>query len=148
MDTAARIDAYLDELERQLRAPRQARRRILTEVRAHLLDATEAEQPRTTEGTDAAERAILRFGPAVETARQFNRRAGRRNALLRRALVPSIAACAVTSMATATVWAFAPGPAPSRSGQAPDHLASGTARQHAPSSSRRRPALRDVPHGR
>ena len=44
MDAADRIDAYLDELERQLRVPRRARRRILTEVRAHLLDAAEAEQ--------------------------------------------------------------------------------------------------------
>jgi hypothetical protein len=123
MDAPDRIDAYLDELKRELRVPRRARRRILTEVRAHLLDAAEAEQPSTAEGSCAAERAVLRFGPAAETARQFNRRAGRRNALLRRALVPSIAALAVTSMATATVWASAPGPAPPRSRQAPDHLA-------------------------
>jgi hypothetical protein len=121
MDAADPIDAYLDELERQLRVPRRARRRILTEVRAHLLDAAEAEQP-ATEGSCAAERAVLRFGPAAETARQFNIRAGRRNALLRRALVPSMAAVAVTSMVTATVWAFGPGPAPSRPRQAPAHL--------------------------
>ena len=73
MDATDRIDAYLDELERQLRVPRRVRRRILTEVRAHLLDAAEAEQPGTTEGSCAAERAVLRFGPAAETARQFNR---------------------------------------------------------------------------
>ncbi|HSZ05413.1 MAG TPA: hypothetical protein VK778_09465 [Solirubrobacteraceae bacterium] len=123
MDVADRIDAYLHELERQLRVPRRARRRILTEVRAHLLDAAEAERSWTAEGGYAAERAVLRFGSAAETARQFNHRAGRRNALLRRALAPSIAAFAVTSMATATVWAFGPGPAPSRSRKAPDHLA-------------------------
>jgi hypothetical protein len=123
MDGADRIDAYLDELERELRVPRRARRRILTEVRAHLLDAAEAEQPWATKGSCAAERAVLRFGPATETARQFNRPTGRRYALLRRALVPSIAAFVVTSMATATVWAFGPGPAPSSSRQAPDHLA-------------------------
>jgi hypothetical protein len=123
MDAADRIDAYLDELERHLRVPRGARRRILTEVRAHLLDAAEVEQRWTAEESCAAERAVLRFGLAAETARQFNFRAGRRNALLRRALVPSIAAFAVASMATATVWAFGPGPAPSRSRQAPDHLA-------------------------
>jgi hypothetical protein len=145
MDAADPIDAYLDELKSQLRVPRRTRRRIVTEVRAHLLDAAEAEQSSTTEGICAAERAVLRFGLAAETARQFNRRAGRRNALLRRALVPSIAAFAVTSMATATVWAFGPGPAPSRSRHAPDHLVSGTATQRAPSSSRRRGALRDAP---
>jgi hypothetical protein len=123
MDTADRIDAYLEELKRQLRVPRRTRRRILTEVRAHLLDAAEAEQPWAANGRCAAERAVLRFGPAVETARQFDRRVSRRNALLRRALVPSIAAVAVTSMATATVWAFGPNPAPSQSRRAPDHLA-------------------------
>jgi hypothetical protein len=139
MDAADWIDTYVDELERQLRVPRRTRRRILTEVRAHLLDAAEAEQPGTVEGSCAAERAVLRFGPAADTARQFNHRAGRRNALLRRALVPSIAAFAVTSMATATVWAFGPAPAPSRSRQAPDHLARRHgATQRAPSSSRRR----------
>jgi hypothetical protein len=123
MDGADRIDAYLDELKRQLHVPRRARRRILTEVRAHLLDAAEAEKSWTADRNSAAERAVLRFGPAVETARQFDRRASRRNALLRRALVPSIAAVAVTSMATATVWAFGPNPAPSQSRPAPDHLA-------------------------
>lgn len=123
MDAADRIDAYLDELERQLRVPHRARRRIVAEVRAHLLDAAEAEQPSTADGSCAAERAVLRFGPAAETARQFNRPASHRNALPRRALVPAIAAVAVTLMATATVWAFGSGPAPARSRQAPDHLA-------------------------
>lgn len=127
MDPANPIDVYLDELRSQLRVSCRARRRILTEVRAHLLDAAEAEQPWTTDESCAAERAVLRFGLTAETARQFNRRTGRRNTLLRRALAPSIAAFAVTSMATATVWAFGPGPAPSRSRQVSDHLA----RQHA-----------------
>jgi hypothetical protein len=122
MDAADRIDAYVYELERQLCVPRRARRRILSEVRAHLLDAAEAEQSSTTEASCAAERAVLRFGLAAETAGQFNRRAGRRKALLRRALVPSIAALAVTSTA-ATVWAFDPGRSPSPSRQAPGHLA-------------------------
>jgi hypothetical protein len=93
----------------------------LTEVRAHLLDAAEAEQPWTTDASAATERAIHRFGHVADTAGQFNRRAGRRNALLRRALVPSIAAFAVTSTA-ATVWALGPGPAPSGSRRAPDRL--------------------------
>lgn len=123
MDAADPIDAYLDELKSQLRVSRRARRRILTEVHAHLLDAAEAEQPWAAEGSSGAERAVLRFGLAADTARQFNRHAGRSSALLRRALVPAIAAFAVTSMATATVWAFSPGRAPSRSRRAPHHLA-------------------------
>jgi hypothetical protein len=145
MDAADPIAAYLEELERQLRVPRRARRRILTEVRAHLLDAADAEQPSAAGGRCAAERAVVRFGLAAETAHQFNRPGSRRNALLRRALVPSIAALAVTSMATATVWAFGPGPAPSRSRRAPDHLAQRhrpAARTVEPSQSR---ARRDAP---
>jgi hypothetical protein len=108
MDAADPIDAYLDELKSQLRVPRRTRRRILTEVRMHLLDAAEAELASTADGSRAAERAVLRFGPAAETARKFNRRMGSRNGLLRRALVPSIAVFAVTSMATATVWGSVP----------------------------------------
>ncbi len=116
-----RIDSFLEDLAHELRVPRRARRRILSEVRAHLLDAAEAEQASTGEAS-AAERAVLRFGPAAETARQFDRPAARRAALLRRALAPSVAAFALSSIATATVWAFEPGQAPSRSRQAP-HLA-------------------------
>jgi hypothetical protein len=122
MDAAERIDAYLNELGRQLRVSRRARRRILTEVRAHLLDAAEAEQSSTADWSCAAERAVLRFGPAAETALQFNRPARQRNALFRRTLVPAIAAFALTSMATATVWAFGPGPSPARSRQVPDRV--------------------------
>jgi hypothetical protein len=146
MDATDRIDAYLDELERQLRVPRRARRRILSEIRAHLLDALEAEQASTAEGSRAAERAVLRFGLAAEVARQFNLRAGRRHALLRRALVPSIAAFAVASTATATVWAFGP-PAQSRHGRGKTPIVSlsGTAPRRAPSSSRGHEALRDAP---
>jgi hypothetical protein len=133
MDRANPIDAYLEELKSELRVSRRTRRRILTEVRAHLLDAAEAERASTGDESRAAGRAVLRFGPAVETAREFNRPAGSRNALLRRALVPSIAAFAVSSMATATVWGFSPGAAPSRARPAADHLA----RKH-----------RDAHHGR
>jgi hypothetical protein len=112
MDTPDPIDAYLRELKRELRVRGRARRRILAEVRAHLLDATEAEQTRGAEEGIAAQRAVVRFGLAAETTRQFNCLAGRRGAVLRRALVPWIAAIALTSTATATVWAFHAGPAP------------------------------------
>ncbi|HZK73017.1 MAG TPA: hypothetical protein VFD88_03345 [Clostridia bacterium] len=120
MDATDRIEAYLDELERELEVPRRARRRISSEIREHLLDAAEAERPWATEESFAAERAILRFGFPAETASQFNRGMGRRYVLVRRRLVPSVAAFALTLLATATVLAFDPGPAPS-SWQAP-HL--------------------------
>lgn len=143
MDAADAIAAYLDELECQLRVPRRARRRILSEVREHLLDAVEAEQPSTAEGSCAAERALLRFGAAADAARQFNSRAGGRSALLRRALLPSIAAFAATSMATATVWAIGPGRAPSQSQQARDRLVQRHhATQQATSNHHRREAVR------
>ena len=75
-------------------------------------------------GACAAERAVLRFGPAAETARQFNRPASSPQ----RAAAASAGAVGsqplqLSLMATATVWAFGAGPAPSRSRQAPDHLA-------------------------
>jgi hypothetical protein len=129
MERTDPIDAYLDELRRELRVSRRARRRILTEVREHLLDAAEAERARTADGSGAVERgsgaverAVLRFGPAAATALQFNGAADRRKPLLRRALVPSLAAFLVTSMASASVWAFAPGHAPARSRTAHAHL--------------------------
>jgi hypothetical protein len=112
METSSPIDAYLRELKRELRMRRRARRRILAEVRAHLLDAAEAEQSRGAEEGVAAQRAVVRFGLAAETARQFTPYAGRCGTVLRRALVPWIAAVALTSTATATVWAFRAGPAP------------------------------------
>jgi hypothetical protein len=112
------IDAYLRELKRELRVRGRARRRILAELRAHLLDAVEAEQSRGAEVGVAAQRAVVRFGLVAETARQFNCLAARRGAVLRRALVPWIAAVALSLMATATVWAFQAGPAPSQQAHA------------------------------
>jgi hypothetical protein len=112
MDTPDPIDTYLRELKHELRVRGRARLRILGEVRAHLLDAAEAERSSGAEQGVAAQRALVRFGLAAETARQFDCLAGRRGAVLRRALVPWIAAVALTSMATATVWAFHASPAP------------------------------------
>jgi hypothetical protein len=114
MDTPDPINAYLRELKRELRVRGRARRRIWTEMRAHLLDAAEAEQSKGAEESLAAQRAVLRFGVAAETARQFNCLTGRRGAILRRALVPWIAAVALSLTATATVWAFHANPSPSR----------------------------------
>ena len=114
MDTRDPIDAYLRELQRELRVRGRARRRILAEVRAHLLDTVEAEKSRGAEESVAAQRAIVRFGLIAETARQFNCLAARRGAGLRRALVPWIAAVALSLTATATVWAFQAGPSTQR----------------------------------
>jgi hypothetical protein len=111
MHTPDPIDAYLRELERELRVRGRARRRILAELRAHLLDAVEAERARGAEEGIAAQRAVLRVGLGAETARQFNCLAVRRGAILGRALVPWIAVVALSLMATATVWAFHAGPA-------------------------------------
>lgn len=122
MDASDPIDAYLRELNRQLRVPRRARRRILAEVRAHLLDAAEAERSPSAQRNAAAERAVIRFGLVAETAGQFNRLADRRRGVvLRRTLVPWIAAVALTSLATATVWAS--GPSPPQARQRPHHFA-------------------------
>ncbi len=106
------IDLYLGELKRRLVVRGRSRRRVLAEVRAHLLEAADAERsPGDLEG-DAAARAVTRFGPPAETAREFNRGARHRRNLARRALVPSLAAVALTSLATATVLAFYPSTSP------------------------------------
>jgi hypothetical protein len=110
MDTPDAIDAYLREFKRELRVRGRARRRILAELRAHLLDAFDAECSLGAEEHVAARRAVVRLGHVAETARQFNFLAARRGAILRRALAPWIAAVALTSMASATVWAFDAGP--------------------------------------
>jgi hypothetical protein len=123
MNTPDPIDAYLRELRRQLRAPRGPRRRILAEVRTHLLEATEAEQHGNTEQPGAAERALARFGLASDTARQFNRLARHRRRVLRRALLPWAAAVMLlmTSLATATVWASHPGASIHSRTRVPEH---------------------------
>lgn len=108
------IEAYLRSLERELRLPRRARRRILAEVRAHLADAAEDERSTSCDETVAAQRAVVRVGLAAETARQFNRVRRSRHVALRRAALPSIAAAALTLLGTATVWAFQPDTVPPR----------------------------------
>ncbi len=112
MDTPDPIHVYLRELKRELRVRGTARRRIVAELRAHLLDDVEAERSSGTEQDVAAQRAIARCGLAAETAHQFNCLPARRSAVVRRALVPWLAAAALSLTATATVWAFHAGTAP------------------------------------
>jgi hypothetical protein len=116
MHTADPIDSYLHELRRELRVSRWARRRILLEARAHLQEAVEAERAHGLEHDEAVERALARFGVAGENARQFDGVSSKRAVLLRRTLVPWVAAVTVTSMASATVWAFQPGASAARAG--------------------------------
>jgi hypothetical protein len=69
------IDTYLTELAARLRVGGRARRRILTEVRDHLDDATDRE--RLGEDPDgAAVRALDAFGPAPALATQLNAETG------------------------------------------------------------------------
>jgi hypothetical protein len=132
------IDAYLRELTGELRVPVWRRRRILAEVRAHLLEAAESERSTARDEQAAIARALARFGHAGQAASEFNRLARRRRALVRRALIPWIAAAALTSTASASVWAFEPGgtarhaskqtPAPRAQPAAPRHASPPAAR--------------------
>jgi hypothetical protein len=138
MRAADPIDRYLRELRRELRVSRWARRRIVLEARAHLLEAVEAERAYGLDAVRAAERALARFGMASDTARQFDGVGSKRTVLLRRTLVPWVAALAVTSMASATVWAFQPG---SPAAHAHVHAAAvHAAAVHAPAARTHRPA--------
>jgi hypothetical protein len=101
------IADYLAELSRQLR--RSKRRRILTEVRAHLLDAAAADASRGVDADRAAQIAVERFGPPARVASQFNALRRRPRALVQRAAALILAGAAMASLGTATVWAFGTG---------------------------------------
>jgi len=101
------IADYLAELAAQLR--RSRRRRILAEVRAHLLDAAAADSCRGIDPERAARRAVERFGPPARVAGQFNALPRRPAALVRRATAVVLAGTAMASLGTATVWAIEPG---------------------------------------
>lgn len=103
------IAEYLDELSSQLRRGR--RRRILAEVRAHLLEAAAAEVRRGIDPDAAACRAVERFGPPARVASQFNALRRRPRALLQRAVAVTLASVAMATLGTATVWAIEPGTA-------------------------------------
>jgi len=69
------IAAYLDELRGLL--PRRSRRRVLAEVRTHLIDAAAASGP--GEDAEAAQaRAVARFGSPTEVAAASTRCAAAR----------------------------------------------------------------------
>ena len=101
------IAEYVEELSPQLR--RDRRRRILAEVRAHLLDAAAAELALGGDADRAAALAIERFGPPGRVARQFNAVRRRPRAIAQRLAAVTLASVATASLGTATVWAFSPG---------------------------------------
>jgi len=66
------IEEYLAILQRNLRARPFARRRILREIEAHLLDAVGRERSGGTSREEAEQRAIARFGPAEGLAARLS----------------------------------------------------------------------------
>jgi len=100
------IAAYLDELSRLL--ARRGRRRVLAEVRMHLLDAAAAHDPLGEDPEAAQRQAVARFGAPREVAQQFNAVARRSRRLLRRVVAVGVACVASASLGTASVWAFEP----------------------------------------
>jgi HAAS domain-containing protein len=101
------IADYIAELSGELR--RSRRRRILAEVRAHLLETAAADASRGVEPIRAAQRAVERFGPPEHVASQFNALRRRPRALVHRAAAVMLAGAALASVGTATVWAIEPG---------------------------------------
>jgi hypothetical protein len=101
------IGDYLAELSPQLR--RRRRRRIVTEVRAHLLDAAAADLRRGVDADRAARGAVERFGAPAHVAREFNAVRTRPGGLLRRVAAVMLASASMATLGTATVWAIEPG---------------------------------------
>jgi hypothetical protein len=106
------IAEYLAELSRQLR--RSKRRRILAEVRAHLLEAAGADASRGVDADRAAQSAVERFGPPARVASQFNALRRHPRALPQRAAAVMLAGAAMATLGTATVWAIGPGSTPGK----------------------------------
>jgi hypothetical protein len=68
---ASPIEAYLDRLDRELRARRAPRRRLLAEAEDHLRSTTEELVGGARAAVDAEREAIERFGAAPEVAHRF-----------------------------------------------------------------------------
>ena len=101
------IADYIAELSPQLR--RSRRRRIVTEVRAHLLEAVAADLRRGGDLDGAARGAVERFGPPARVAREFNAVRARPGALIHRVAAVMLASASMATLGTATVWAIEPG---------------------------------------
>jgi len=114
------IADYVAELARHLR--RSRRRRILAEVRAHLLEAAAAAAGRGVDADRAARIAVERFGPPARVASQFNALHRRPRAVVHRAVAVMLAGAAMASLGTATVWAIGPGATHSRASHPRHHV--------------------------
>jgi hypothetical protein len=79
------VESHLAALHESLQVSRRDRRRIVTEVRDHLLDDVAARERGGDAPRAAAEAAVAAFGDPVDIARRFNALAGTRDA--RRATV-------------------------------------------------------------
>ncbi|MHB8575322.1 MAG: HAAS signaling domain-containing protein [Dehalococcoidia bacterium] len=75
--TSDRIDAYLDDLLRELRVDRRRPRRILAETEDHLREAAERGCAQGLSQNEAERRAIDSFGTARTVARRFAAEEGR-----------------------------------------------------------------------
>jgi hypothetical protein len=103
------IADYLEQLAVLLR--RSRRRRIVAEVRAHLLEAAAADPLHRSDPQLAALHAVERFGSPVRVASQFNAVRRRPRALIQRAAALMLASAGMATLGTATVWALEPGQA-------------------------------------
>jgi hypothetical protein len=101
------IAEYLEELSGQLR--RGHRRRILAEVRAHLLESAAVNSLSGADRDRAERSAVERFGPPAKVASEFNTLRRRPPALMHRAAAVMLASAAMATLGTATVWAIEPG---------------------------------------
>lgn len=101
------IATYIDEFASQLR--RRHRRRIIAEVRAHLLDAAATAERCGADPDRAALSAVERFGPPEHVARQFNSLRVRPRVMAHRVAAVLLASTAMATLGTATVWAIEPG---------------------------------------
>lgn len=102
------LTVYMREFAAQLKARGLRRRRILTEVRAHVSEAV-ADLERDRPNERAVREAIARFGSAPEIAAQFNSPPPSTRLAARRLAVLWAAWLAAMAMGSATVWAAAQG---------------------------------------
>ena len=100
------IGDYLEQLALLLR--RSRRRRIVAEVRAHLLESAAADPLNRADPQLAARHAVERFGSPVRVASQFNALRRSPRALIQRAAALMLASAGMATLGTATVWALEP----------------------------------------
>lgn len=85
-------ERLLAELDRALRGPRRARRRLLSEIDEHLTDAIGAELAQGVDPAAAESRILDRFGNPASVAATWNaHQDARRGAMRRKAVVLAIA---------------------------------------------------------